>query len=603
MTISSTLPVQLDTPNLAMQFGVSLDASSILFFLCLTAAIGLVYLFCRQKFAERSVTGNDDYVYQLLPRQLATREEYSRGFLIYFGAMSFTVLLLSLIGPKNLHSLGINLPEEISYIVVPLAAALVLVGVVPNVPMLQEIERRLRQYAHDRAYIPAAARATAERLSAADFEFSSYGGEVLQVPEMRGVEPADFTRSRRTLEHDWARLSCLVYEEKSRRMSGLIESLDAELLKSYEQDLERIEDKRNSMQAEMAQYRKEKADNPAYTNDALHRTIRNNLYRLYILLGCAVRLKKQPHDDIDLALRPFGFKLNQTAPPTDNQDLKLVGMFVMAAGVLVLGFAAVATAHLGLWAVTPFFPRTWYQPFIDTASAVILYGAAIMTADLVRSHYINKGSWFASSGPRRRAISANYVRVAVACAIAGYVSSILWGLAFQGLTLDWLKAAAPYLLPPAATGGFYVCYLDNVELARRPSRAREVGWQAAVTGICGLIAATASFGILLGDSSLPFDHIVLTAVVSTTVGFSLAWYIPLAAAAAKYDPLAEAKEERIAMLEAAARKRFDGPAAATAWLEQSHPALGNKPPKAAAAEVEGFVHAIGLLQGPKAMVA
>src|ERR1700759_5208330 len=117
-----------------IQFGVPLDQSSLVFFGCLAAAIGLVYLFCRQKFGERLVTENEDYVYQLLPRQLATREEYSRGFLIYFGTMVLTVVLLSLIGPKNLDSLGIPL-KEISYAIVPLALAFLLVGIMPNVPM------------------------------------------------------------------------------------------------------------------------------------------------------------------------------------------------------------------------------------------------------------------------------------------------------------------------------------------------------------------------------------------------------------------------------------------------------------------------------------
>ena len=38
-----------------------------------------------------------------------------------------------------------------------------------------------------------------------------------------------------------------------------------------------------------------------------------NLHKLYILLGCAVRLKVQPSGDIDLALRQFGFKLQPKA--------------------------------------------------------------------------------------------------------------------------------------------------------------------------------------------------------------------------------------------------------------------------------------------------
>jgi hypothetical protein len=260
-------------------------------------------------------------------------------------------------------------------------------------------------------------------------------------------------------------------------------------------------------------------------------------------------------------------------------------------------------AHLHLWAVTHFFPRTWYQPFIDAAWPVILFGTAIVAADLVRRHYIKTGSWFGSAATRLQAIRANHVRVGIACAIAGYVSLLLWGLVYQGITLNWLVSAVPLVLVSAATGGFYVYHLDNVHFDRRPSRLYEVGFQAVVTGICGLIAQAASLEILLGDDPLPLDQIILTAVMFAAGGAALAWYIPEAAAAARFDPLKEAKEERIALLEAAAGRRFDEPAEATAWLDRPNPALGNKPPKAAASEVEGFEHAISLLQGPKAMVA
>jgi uncharacterized protein (DUF2384 family) len=586
---------------LPQNFGVPLDSP--LFFLCVAAAIGLVYLFCRQKFDERSVTGNDDYVYQFLPRQLAAPQEYSKGFLIYFGTMVFTVVLLSVIGPQNLRSLGIRLPEETSFVIVPLAVAFLLIGVLPIVPILQEIEKWLRQYAHERAYIPGAARATAQRLMAADFDFSAYTGDVLLSPEMRGVEPADFSRPRRSLEHGWARLSCLVYEEKSRRLSGVFESLDAGLLRDYERDLENVEDKRKSMEAEVAAYRAEKAKNPAYSNEALSNAIRSNLYKLCILLGCAVRLKKQPHDDIDLALRQFGFKLNQATSSPDNGDLKLVGVSVMTLSVLVLGFAAVGAADLHLWRVSDFFPQVFYQPFIDTANTFVPHATAIMVADIIRSHAIKKGSWFVAIGRQRRAISANYVRVGVICGVAGYVGLIIWGLAFQQITANQLKMSAPFALLAAVTGGFYAFHLDNVELDSRLPRLWEVGWQAVLTGICGLVAATVSWEILLGDSLQALDHIILTTLTSATVGFSLAWYIPNAAAAARIDPLVEARAERIAMLETAARKRFGDPADASAWLDRPHPALANRPPRAAATDVEGYEQAVGLLQAPQAVAA
>jgi hypothetical protein len=65
----------MDQQSSILQIGVPLDASSPLFFACLLAAVAIVYVACRKKFAERSVTGSEDYIYQFLPRQLATREE------------------------------------------------------------------------------------------------------------------------------------------------------------------------------------------------------------------------------------------------------------------------------------------------------------------------------------------------------------------------------------------------------------------------------------------------------------------------------------------------------------------------------------------------
>lgn len=176
------------------------------------------------------------------------------------------------------------------------------------------IETYMRQYAHERAYIPDAARATAERIATADFDFTSYAGEALRSPEMRGILLEDFTRSRHTLEHNWARLCCLVFALKSYRMEGFTGALDASLLQDYRSDLDLIESQK-SMEAQVADYRSARESDPYYTNEELRRCVVDNLRKLYILLGCAVRLKTQPNDDIDLALRPFGVMLKRTLRP------------------------------------------------------------------------------------------------------------------------------------------------------------------------------------------------------------------------------------------------------------------------------------------------
>jgi hypothetical protein len=601
----STNPVTTP-PTAAMQFaGIPLDdlRSLALFIACLAAALGLVYLFCQKKFGEPSSSGSDDLVDQMLPRYLATREEYSKGFLTYFATMAATVLLLSLIGPKDLAALGVPLPKEISSVAIPLAAALLLTGVMPNVPVLLEIEKWVRKYAHERAYIPAAARATAQRMAAAEFDFTAYV-DALREPEMRGVEAADFTKSRRSLEHDWARLSCLVYEQRSRRTAGMLDSLDADLLGAYRQDLENIEDKRRAMTADVAAYRTAQTTDPSYTNEALRRTIRDNLDKLYVLLGCAVRLKMQPHGDMDLALREFGFKLNRTTSLPGNDDLKLVGVSVVGVSVLVIGIVATIIGHLGLWTVSPVFPQMFFQPFIDTASTLVPHGAAIMTADLMRRRAIRDGTWFKGPQHSRPTICAKHVRVAIVCGIAGYVSLVLWGFAFQqSLTAKGFLIDAPNALLAMATGGFYVSHLDDVEMERRPSRLYELGPQALITGLFGLIAALVSFELTLGSAGIATDRICLNAIIGAAVGLALAWYIPEAASAAKYDPLAEAGKERARMLETAARERFGNADTAAGWLDRRHPALGGKSPRASAAEVDGFEHAISLLRTPQIVAA
>src|SRR5205085_4876826 len=169
--------------------------------------------------------------------------------------------------------------------------------------------------------------------------------------------------------------------------------------------LEFIENKKQSMEAEVAAYRTAKARDPFYTNDDLRRAIRDNLYKLYILLGCAVRLKQQPYEDVDLALGQFGFRFSRTntlCKPDDTGDLKLVGLTVVAVSITLIGLAAWGLGQLGLWTMSPMFPQTVFQPFLDTASTLVPNAAAIMLSDILRTRPSNKAWWFSTSGMRTR---------------------------------------------------------------------------------------------------------------------------------------------------------------------------------------------------------
>ena len=581
------------SPSLPMQIGIPLDESGGVYFaLSLAVAVLVVFLFSKKKFEEPSIEkSEDDFLCQLFPRYLATPQEYTKGLMFYVGTMIATVVAFSLLGPRIISLGGADTPA-LTNAGFPVFIAFVLVGVLPNVPVLQEIERRLRRIAHELAYIPAATRAMGEKMTAAEFNFALYNTQdILAAPEMEGVDAGDFERPRGSLEYSWARLSCLLYQLKCHRMSGDLECLDGELLQRYAADLDSIEDRRKSLEDEVSRYRAEKLGHVSYTSYPLHRTINNALRQLYILLSCAVRLKAKAHADINLALRPFGFVLGSVERPPENRDVVLVALTIMAASVFVVAFAAVRLGHLGLWSVSESFPHTARDPLILAVSAALTHGIAILVSDRMRTRRIRKEIWFGSVGLGRRASSANYIRIAFWCAIVGYLGIILFGLILAPPSIEQFKDGTLYSLLPAATGGFYAYHMDNVELGTRPPRLWEIGAQALATGFCGFAAASASFG----DES--FDVVCLIGAVSATVGVSLAWYIPSAAASSRYDPLAEARKERIQTLTVAARRRFEDPEAADRWLTQPHPALGNRSPHAAVSDVEAYEHALSLLQG------
>jgi hypothetical protein len=594
----------MDSPaSQAIQLGVPLDEhSSIYFFLCLGAAIFIVLLYAMKKFEESSIDAKEDAFFaQLLPRYLATREEYSKALVWYIGTLILTVVIFSLLGPRAV-SLGSAETAALGN-VLPLFIALVLVGVLPTVPVLQGIEPRLRRFFHERAFIPAAARATAEKMAAADFDFGLYSDPDLQeAPEMQGVERRDFERPRGTLEYTWARLSCLSYELQRCRDAGKLENLDGELLQRYGKDLDEIVERRKSFERDVTQHRRDKRRNPRLNNDQLHRAMRDVLRQLYVLLGCAIRLKLSPQADINSVLRQFGFVLEPAAPRDENHDVILVGLTVMTGSVFALAFAAVVAnwllGYLGLWQGSGLFPRELYEPFILSASALFAHGVAIWTAEFIRSRRIRQGRWFTTVGPNLRINKSNHILVAVACAIAGYVTFVLLGMMLQGITPAMLKGAAVFMILPAATGGFYAYHLDNVDLQKRPRRAWEVGYQALVTGFCGLAASTAALSIYSTTLDQAYDFVLLNTAMAAVIGTSLAWYIPEAAASYRCDPLSDAHEQRVKALESAALRRFDDAQRANDWLKQPNPALRNQTPKAAAADIEMYEHAISLLQRP-----
>ena len=570
------------------------------FLLSLALAILVVFLFSMSRFGEPTIKKNDDdLITQLLPKYLATPEEYSRALILYVTTLIGIVVVLSLLGPRAIAIGAKDTKDVVAPDTLPLFIALIIVGMLPTVPWLQELELHLRRFAHERAYIPRAARAIAEQLASADFDFQIYvPAPILNSPAMRGVNATDFSAPRDTVEYSWARLSCILYQLRRMQDAGLIGQLDGEVLDQYAKDFDNLALKRKALEDDIAIYRQIKTTNQYYTDEDLHRTIRKALRQLYILLACAVRLKLGDNSDTNSGLRPFGFLLHTAAAIAEgNRNVMIVGLAMMTCCIFIMVYVAIGIEWLfagsNLWHSSDEFPKAPYEPFKLAISGVLAHGAAIFVAERMRRRRLEKQRWFAKTSTVPRRNPANYILVAVVSGAAGYVMLYLWGLLFGGLSIALAIGVAPFALLPAVTGGFYVFHLDSVDLDSRPSRLWEMGPQALATGFCAFAADSAARA-LSGAGFVP-DMVLFNAALGLVIGASLAWYIPDAAAANKYDPIADVLAARISSLKAAAAKKYGSEDAAERWVEKPNSALNDRPPKGVVADIAMYEKAVTLL--------
>ncbi len=571
-----------------------LDPNGYLYFLlAFMAAAIIVVLYCWPKFDEPSVAKNDnDFITQFLPRDLASPKEYSYGLATYAIAMLTVLAVLSALGPPVLKLIGLEAPTTAAG-ATPIVVALAMVGLAPNIPVLKEIEIAIRRFAHRRAFIPSAAKATAERLTAAKFDFAQYlGTNALGSDEMSGVKPSDLAAERGSIEYNWARLCCLCYALRLREDEET-EALDRDLLNSYRRDVDSIYERRTMLAAQIAHFR-EHADDQVVRRE-LRLKIRDSLQKLYILIGCSTRLGGRSRARIDAALRGFGFELEPARAEPHQGDVMIVGLAVMAAIVLAIFYAATEIGKLGLWQASDYFPILPYEAFILSLSALLTHGVAILTADRMRGAMLKSERWFDADDAAPRRSVANYIRVGVACAVVGFFVLVAFAATQQTPTWAMAKGALPFALLPAVTGAFYAAHVDNAELNCRPSRLIEILLQAVVTGVVGLVAADA--WVSLGPTTWPtgIDYVILTGVMGFGVGASLAWYIPENAIRRRFDPLRELAESRIRQVTALAVERLGTQEAAERWLATPTASLQGASPAAALTEARNYEEVLRLV--------
>ncbi len=571
------------------QYGYFTFSYDWLFVLSLGISILIVVAFSGPKFGEPAfVKKDDDFVTHFLPAELTTKRDYYRALFIYVAFLVSVLVVLSLVGPSPLAALGItkapNAPDAL-----PIFLALLIVGLLPNTPVIRGLELSIRKFAQARAFIPQKARVLLARLAAANFDFTQYSNStVMHSIWLRGVEAEDFDSDRGTLEYSWARLSCLLYAIDNRRTSGSVDEYDSDLMDKYELEFERIKLHKKAIEADFVDYRGRKASDVTYNDNNLHDEIKKTVRALYVLLGCSVLVKSQPNADLNAVFAKFGLLLAPPSKIPGNTGIAIVGLSVMTISVFLLVFAAANIAAIWNWHKSELFPVKPLDPYVYAVSALLAQGTAIFTANAVRT-WLFPGRWL-QNGKRRDPVK--YVMVGIVCAVVGYVVLLGWAFVIDRPSLSLAISTLPQAILPAVTGIFFAVNLDTVYLQQTPPAWMEIGIQGAATGFCSYVT-TESWMTLIGKTGN--DYLVLMILIGVCIGCLLGWYIPRAARR-RYDPSAETKEAWSFAAETNAKKILKDDTAANFWLGNSLDEFGGRSPKTAIVDRATFEAGMKLLR-------
>jgi hypothetical protein len=555
------------------------------FLASLILSILVVVVFGLRKFNDRldGAPDSSDLLTQILPSYLTSSGRYYRSLFLYVFLLVPVVVLIAIGGPRFLQVGGDEtvVPSDS----VPLLTALIIVGLVPNVPWVRDIEKAIRQFCHDRAFIPGAVRTLADRLNAATFDFSIYKeAYAAKLPAFRGVEPTDFTAARGTPEYRWAKLACLIHQLNQARDEGLAD-MDRQVFRQYSSDVDRIIMQRKVLDDDMGAYRLATAAGGSAEVDKLMSDIGIPTWNALIFLASAIRerLPREPY----ATLRPLGFVFNRGGTLPRRTEIPLTAAFVAAIVVLLVESIAVAVRRNIPGLLSDPMPNGTTEPFIYAGNALIFYGLPMLVAHWLRSWKISKQRWFTDGGQRRQWL--NYIVVGLLSSVASLVGLIALAM-FMGLPL---RVAAPVTAPFGLfvglwTGLAYLFHLDNVELNCRPNRAFEILLQAFATGTLGLLATA-----ITTDTDLPttarLTYMIFSASLFVFVGAALGIFVPSAAAGVR---AAHAKQPsfdtQLAAIRAEAVRMLGNDEAADQWLNETNQSLGGRPPRQALSDADGF---------------
>jgi hypothetical protein len=456
-----------------------------------TTLIGLlvVIVFGIQKFNEPTFEKNEDQPEtQLPPHFLARPRQYVNALFFYLGSLSLLFVICAAVGSQGFGDLLGATPIKPGAF--PLAMALIIVGFIPNVRWIQQIELFFRRAAHNRAFIPEGAQSMERRLRRAEFDFSKYNNPTRLNDEiLRALKPTDFTAEPETIQRRWARFTCLIYalDQLYKKDGGgsddfgnIAKDLDEHFLAANRSAYERLLARHRELRHRMASYRKKMPNRS--DDDDLVEALRQALRRTHVLIGCAVLLKHPIDDRAIDALARFGFKVERLNPAPSIFYVIRSAALTMSALIFI---AVMAAQVLGL--KIPQGKMTPQQIAVSWAlSSILVHGCAAWAAYKFWAH-LKDTEWIGSP--------LQIFKAGVVGGFAGFIVLLPLDALFGPNEFDLKEVLRmlPWLLLPGTTGVFTAYFLGTSREKDQGQQPREAPIQGGVTAVQGGITALVTY--------------------------------------------------------------------------------------------------------------
>lgn len=475
------------------------------------------------------------------PQELTSRQDYLISFVLYVLGLEFAYLAICIIGPAPIIELGLagegrhTFESAASF---PLWVAMVMIGVVPRLPVLANIEQSWRRLMHERASIPAAATSLAREMHSAGYDVEPFRNYLMASGAGYAVTEADFDADPHSTSSRWVRLSAMIWRlDTLEIVPGLERHLDFDFIERHRDEIDALRFAYRQTLERVRAGRMTDADGcagPVPEENA--QAIEGLQRRLCLFLACALIARKGRREPVSRGVQELGFTARHE-PKTANDIDVLLQSFSCAVAVYFM------TVFLAL-NIGPFLPEAFVETgwpeqkatdsFAWTFSAALMHGSAVFTALMIRRHLRRRHRWFrVTLGALERPKFVRYLMTAGFAFLVSLAAISYWDGILRGANVIWddLPTRYPFGLVAAASALFVCMIVDRAHMhSSRRDLSRLVAWQVAVTGLLAWIAADHLYGYEEGHmGAIAFTTLSAT-LFAAALGGATAWLVRVDAA-------------------------------------------------------------------------